>query len=59
MDRLEHVISTLNYLLENKRKRHIVGGIMLSVSLLFGGLALTVMTIKNEENEDDYEQDFD
>ena len=58
MDRLEHVISTLNYLLENKRKRHIVGGIMLSVSLLFGGLALTVMTIKNEENDDD-EQDFE
>lgn len=58
MDRLEHVISTLNYLLENKRKRHIVGGIMLSVSLLFGGLALTVMTIKNEESNDD-EQDFD
>lgn len=58
MDRLEHVISTLNYLLENKRKRHIVGGIMLSVSLLFGGLALTVMTIKNEENNYD-EQDFD
>ena len=58
MDRLEHVISTLNYLLENKRKRHIVGGIMLSVSLLFGGLALTVMTIKNEEY-DDNEQDFD
>ena len=58
MDRLEHAISTLNYLLENKRKRHIVGGIMLSVSLLFGGLALTVMTIKNEENNYD-EQDFD
>ena len=58
MDRLEHVISTLNYLLENKRKRHIVGGIMLSVSLLFGGLALTVMTIKNEENDYD-EQDFE
>lgn len=58
MDRLEHVVSTLNYLLENKRKRHIVGGIMLSVSLLFGGLALTVMTIKNEENDYD-EQDFE
>lgn len=58
MDRLEHVLSTLNYLLESKRKRHIVGGIMLSVSLLFGGLALTVMTIKNEENYDD-EQDFE
>lgn len=30
------------------------GGILLSVSFLFGGLAITVMTIKNEEDE--YEQ---
>ncbi len=42
----------------DKRKRHIVGGIMISVSLLFGGLALTVMTITSEEKDDD-EQDFE
>ena len=42
----------------NQRKRHIVGGIMLSVSMLFGGLALTVITIKNEEQDYD-EQDFE
>lgn len=58
MDRLERIVSTLSYLMGNKRKRHIVGGIMLSVSLLFGGLALTVITIKNEEQEND-EQDFE
>lgn len=29
------------------------GGILLSASLLFGGLALTVMTIQNEEDEDE------
>jgi hypothetical protein len=58
MDRLEHFVSTLTYLLDNKRKRHIVGGIMLSASLLFGGLALTVMTIRNEE-KDHNEQDFE
>lgn len=57
MDRLEHFVSTLTYLLDNKRKRHVVGGIMLSASLLFGGLALTVMTIKNEEKESN-EQDY-
>jgi hypothetical protein len=58
MDRLEHIISTLSYVMGDKRKRHIVGGIMISVSLLFTGLALTVITIKNEEQEDD-EQDFE
>jgi hypothetical protein len=57
MDRLEHFMSTLTYLLDDKRKRHIVGGIMISASLLFGGLALTVMTIKNEEKESN-EQDY-
>ena len=58
MDRLERIVSTLSYLMINKCKRHIVGGIMLSVSMLFGGLALTVITIKNEEQDDD-EQDFE
>lgn len=58
MDRLENIITTLSYLMGTKRKRHIVGGIMLSVSMLFGGLALTVITIKNEEQENN-EQDFE
>ncbi len=49
MNSLETMISVLDYLLDTKRKRHITGGILLSVSMLFGGLALTVMTIKNEE----------
>jgi len=47
MDELETVISSIDYILDTKRKRHITGGILLSVSLLFGGIALTVMTIKN------------
>nr|DAV24940.1 MAG TPA: Cytochrome oxidase maturation protein cbb3-type [Bacteriophage sp.] len=56
MDRLDDVISTLTYLVSNKKKRHIIGGILLSVSLLFGGLAATVMSIKNEEY-DEHEQE--
>lgn len=56
MDRLENAMSALTYIIGNKRKRHIVGGILLSVSLLFGGLAVTVMTIKNEENEYEHER---
>ncbi len=54
MDGLENVISMLDYVLNTKRKRHITGGILLSVSMFFGGLAITVVTIRNEEN--DYEQ---
>lgn len=53
MEGLEGIVSVLDYVLNTKRKRHITGGILLSVSLLFSGLALTVMTIKNEENDDE------
>ena len=65
MNRLEGVIATLDYLLSTKRKRHIMGGILMSASLLFAGLAFTVITLKPEENqdleqenEDEYEQGF-
>lgn len=53
MDGLGHTISVLDYILDSKRKRHITGGILLSVSMLFGGLALTVMTIKPEDAYDE------
>ena len=50
VDSLEGLISILDVTIDTKRKQHIAGGILLSVSLLFGGLALTVMTIKMEED---------
>lgn len=49
MDGIGNFISMMDYILDTKRKRHITGGILLSTSLLFGGLALTVMTIQSEE----------
>ena len=42
----------LDMALETKGKRHIVGGVLVSLSLLFGGLALTVVTLKPEEKND-------
>ena len=48
MDFLDAFIFSLDSMLDTKRKRHIVGGILLSASALFGGLAVTVLTIKNE-----------
>lgn len=48
MDILEGLVSTLDYVLDTKRKRHIVGGIMMSLSLMFGGLAVTVFTLKGD-----------
>lgn len=45
----------LDYALNTKKKRHIAGGILMSVSLLFGGLAVTIMTLKTEE---DYREQY-
>lgn len=49
MDRLDSILSVIDYSLNTKRKRHIAGGILMSVSLLFGGLAVTVMSLKTED----------
>lgn len=53
MNRVESIMHTLDFLLGTKRKRHIAGGILVSVSLLFGGLALTVMSLKMEDKNDE------
>lgn len=54
MHRFEAIISLIDHSLNTKRKRHIAGGILMSASLLFGGLAVTIMTLKTEENEREF-----
>lgn len=49
-------MASLEYLLNNKKKRHIMGGILMSTSLLFAGLAFTIVTLKQEEKEENDEQ---
>lgn len=51
MDILDDFISTVDTMLDSRRKRHITGGILLSAALLFGGLAITVGTIQTDEEE--------
>lgn len=51
MYKLEELLSMLDQSLNSNKKRHIAGGVLLSVSLLFGGLALTIMTLKMEDKE--------
>lgn len=53
MKRIDDILSVLDQLMSTKRKRHIVGGILISASLLFGGLAYTVITLKMEDEEDE------
>lgn len=49
MEGSDNIIYMLDEMLDTKRKRHITGGILLSISALFGGLAITVMSIGKEE----------
>jgi hypothetical protein len=55
LDRLERVLFMLEESLNTRTKKHIAGGILMSISLLFGGLAITVITLKKEDaNEQKY-----
>lgn len=51
MDRLEAILAVLDHSFNTKRKRHIAGGVLLSISMLFGGLAFTVMSLKTEDKK--------
>ena len=47
------IVELADYILSSPRRRHIVGGTLLSVSFLFGGLALTALTIRKDEETDE------
>ena len=49
MEGFANLISMMDYVLDTKRKRHITGGLLLSAALLFGGLAITVISIKDDQ----------
>lgn len=52
MYNLEEIVESLDRILDTKNKRHITGGVLLSLSVLFGGLALTIMTLKGEDRSE-------
>lgn len=58
MDKLNHIVAMLEKTLGTRTKRHILGGTLVSVSLLFSGLALTVITLKTDDKEDMDEDEF-
>lgn len=51
MERLDTFLDWIDGTLDTQKRRHIAGGILMSVSLFFGGLAVTVITINNKEEE--------
>ena len=53
MYKLEELLSMLDMSLNTRKKRHIAGGVLMSISLLFGGLAVTIMTLKTEDEHNE------
>lgn len=53
MYRIEEILSMLDKSINTKAKKHIAGGVLMSISLLFGGLAITVLTLKREDEENE------
>lgn len=49
MYHFDNLMYIVDNTLETARKRHLIGGILMSVSFLFSGLAITVITIKKED----------
>lgn len=52
MEGIDNIVAMIDYMLNTQRKRHIVGGILISMSALFGGLAVTTLTINQEDESE-------
>ena len=49
MERVERFIHLLDSMLDTKRKRHIIGGLLLSASIFLSGLAFTAISLQKGE----------
>lgn len=49
MYNFNYIDKIIDDFLNTSRKRHMLGGALLSAALFFGVLALTVITVKDEE----------
>lgn len=45
-NQIEYIMYLIDSAIDTKSKRHITGGILMSLSLLCTGLAITIITIK-------------
>lgn len=59
MEKWEENLGILDDILRSKKRRHITGGILVSIALFFGGLAVTVITIKDNNESEDEVMDYE
>ena len=53
MERVRRFVSTVEHVLNTKQRRHIIGGLLMSASVFLGALAVTVLTTKIEEENNE------
>lgn len=46
LERIDILVNHLDSLLDTPKKRHMMGGVLISMSALLSGIAITIMTIK-------------
>ena len=56
MDQISYFLSGMDYILDSKRKRHLVGGFLLSVSSMFFGIAITIITLSSKKESEELEE---
>lgn len=48
---IQEIVYLVDFSLNSKRKRHITGGVLISLAALFAGLAITTITVNREDEE--------
>lgn len=51
MHEVNQTVDAIDLMLDTRKKRHIVGGVLISLAFMLGGLAITALTIKEEDDE--------
>lgn len=46
---IQEIVYLVDFSLNSKRKRHITGGVLISLAALFAGLAITTITVNRED----------
>ena len=58
MEKIEMLLDLMEYVTKSRKRKHFVGGLLLSAAFFFAGIALTTMTISLEDdNQEEIEQD--
>lgn len=53
MELTDDILALIDYIIQTQKRRHIIGGMLLSISALFACLSFTILTTKEEGKNDE------